>query len=592
MAAGKEATICRLVQHASGVEEAGLCTVRPDACTACCASFAPSAQEPNPIVASLLFSLAGQILEQGGVAGCPVDKAAFLQAWSRPHLDAADDHVIWVTKSLSRRFPARTGVADVILYCADASHETARAAESILRQEQAVAILHLVAPEGANGILQHFVDQPNVVCHRGLKVSNVFEAMHELTPFLRSEYVAVQDARSLSHRHRIRNAVEYLSRTGGDLLATALKTPGGIIRPQEPGNAFQRYFPPQTLVFRRAALIDLGGFAERREGLDAELVFRMHQERRPMTLSLDPTVSCLRPWVSEAVGPAPHYVPRDGLLRHHARGFCEETVACDVVLPFHGHLDYLQQALQSVLEQEGTDVVIHLVDDASPEDTGALLRYWGSHPRVRTYRNVRNLGQFVSFNNVVPFLETRLAAVQDADDISLPQRLRRAGNALRLADADLFGGRTLVFHGASPMEGQGVFPWRRSRYRYSRTPVRALGYFLENPTAMMRISTFEDLGGFADFGTLLRNRCSLDTEFHLRAHYSGRRFAISREVVTCYRRHPDSAMQNPLTGWGSPARSWSETEVVRRVRVFRRGAFDPRAFGGLRAYWGQTQRLN
>jgi hypothetical protein len=42
-------------------------------------------------------------------------------------------------------------------------------------------------------------------------------------------------------------------------------------------------------------------------------------------------------------------------------------------------------------------------------------------------------------------METGLVAVQDGDDVSLPCRIRAAGNALRLSGAEIFGGRTRRF---------------------------------------------------------------------------------------------------------------------------------------------------
>jgi GT2 family glycosyltransferase len=326
--------------------------------------------------------------------------------------------------------------------------------------------------------------------------------------------------------------------------------------------------------------------------VDAELVYRAAREGRRILLSRQATVDAASPATAESVGPAPDYAPREGTLRHHAKGFPPETVACDVVLPFHGHLDYVQEAMQSLLDQEGAKVVIHLVDDASPEDTEPLLRYWGTHRRVRTYRNERRLGQFTSFNNVLPYRETGLMAVQDADDISLPQRIWLAGNALRLADADIFGGRTRRFWDERlPDEAVGREQRRRlprpDRYRFSQFPARGQEHFLLNPTAVMRASAFEALGGFADFGEVERNRWALDTEFYARARYSGIRFAMSRDVVVRYRCHDGSATQKASTGWGA----WSAAECRRRAALFQQGPFDPRVFGALRNHWGLTRRL-
>ena len=123
------------------------------------------------------------------------------------------------------------------------------------------------------------------------------------------------------------------------------------------------------------------------------------------------------------------------------RDFPMQRVASDVVLPFWGQLDHVRHSLEGLLAQENANVVIHLVDDGSPENTDDFLRYWATHPQVRTYRNVCNLSQFTSFNNVSRYFETDLVAIQDGDNVSLPHRVHLAGNTLRLAGADIFGTR-------------------------------------------------------------------------------------------------------------------------------------------------------
>jgi hypothetical protein len=66
---------CNLVAEITGVRDLSLATVRCDACTACCASFPPTTEEINPVIASLLYGLAGRIESLGGVDGCDIDKA-------------------------------------------------------------------------------------------------------------------------------------------------------------------------------------------------------------------------------------------------------------------------------------------------------------------------------------------------------------------------------------------------------------------------------------------------------------------------------------------------------------------------------------
>lgn len=604
---GDELAACRLLQQITGLADDRLCEVCRDACEACCASFAPSQTEINPVIGSLLYQLSERIIGQGGIDGCRVAKAEGLQQWAEQNLEFADQDsdVVWLSTSPKSQRLRRTFVCDVVVCCDDASEKTHQAVRSALAQQGVEAIIHLVDNGGGGkNLLSRYRDRRNVVTHFQPVRLGLFETLHEFVPRLRSEYVAVQDVRTISHPDRLRYSVALLAEHGGELLATALQCPNGIILPRKPGDTYQWSVPSPTLVFRRASLVDMGGIANREAGVDIELIHRARLERRKILLSRRATVSCPTNWIPPPIGPAPSYQPREGTLRHHAKGFAEETVACDVAVPFHGHLDFLQEAIKSLLDQEGADLVIHLVDDASPEDTEPFLRYWQTHPRVRTYRNERNLGQFVSFNNLFPYLETSFVAVQDADDISLPQRVHRAGNALRLADADIFAAGLREFGGkwAIPEARikaptvrnrtgrRGRLDWS-NRYVFSRFPAGEQGHFMLNATAMMRVNAFEWLGGFADFGELNRNLCGVDTEFYLRAYYSGFRFAVSRDVLVRYRAHPDSITRKPLTRWGSRPRAWTEAEYRRRASVFQQGPFDPRAFGGMRNWWGLTRRL-
>jgi hypothetical protein len=469
----------------------------------------------------------------------------------------------------------------------------------VLDQQDVLPILHLVHEGGAGADVAHgFVGRPNVYTHHVHPPTNGFwGALHDLLPNLRTDYVAVQDSSATSRPFRLAQAVQTLDEHGAEILAAGIRAGNRTILPRAPGRVYRRYVPPQTLVFRRASLIDMGGIADRSTDADAELVYRASCEGRKILLSRLTTVDLPHEWQPGIVGPPPGYRPGES-LRRFGRGFAMTSVECDVVLPFHGQLDFVRQALDSVLEQQETSVVVHLVDDASPEDASGFLQEWQKHPRVRIYRNARNIGQFASFNNVFPFLETDLVAVQDADDISLPHRLHHAGNCLRLGQTDVygaacetFGEMLLVYPAHDETEQTTVAP--RERFRYSVYPSLAdgVGYFVQNPTAVMRAAAFASIGGFADFGDVLLNRASVDTEFYIRAYFAGLRFSISRKVDLKFRCHTGSATQNVLTGFGTPARTAAHLEGQRRKALYQRGAFDARAFGGLENYRGVTVRL-
>jgi glycosyltransferase involved in cell wall biosynthesis len=589
----RQALVCRFLQQFTGVADEFECAVSVEACRSCCSFPEPSAGRLNPVVASLLYALTDRMIATAGrEGGAPGPLAAAREAAESALGDdgrLVDDRVRFVTAREPTEADPRRGHCDVVVCCSRASEQAERAIQSVLDQRDVTVFLHLVDDGGgAAELLSRFGGRANVFPRHNPTPLGLFRTLHECVPALHTEFVAVQDPATTSRPGRLASAVTLLVEHGADVLAAALQTRAAAERPLHPGLEYHRTVPPETLVFRRAALVDMGGLADRPDDADLELIHRAVRERRLILLCDAVMVDCDGPRNRPHPPAPPVYSPQEGTLRHHALGFPAETVACDVVLPFRGQLEYVQEAIASLLEQEGAEVVVHLIDDASPgSESESWLRRWLGHPRVRTYRNLENIGPFSSFNNVAPYLETDLVAVQDGDDVSLPHRIQAAGNALRLAGAEVFGGRTRLFGAETSLRPSTtrageVMSRDRPAYRGSRIPTRRpMGHVIEHPTAMYRRDAFERLGGFADYGRTDRNCCGLDTEFYLRAAYGGARFAVSNQVVLRYRCHADSATQNAATGWGTAPRNWSIRECLRRIRIYQSTAFDPKAFGAI-----------
>lgn len=596
--------VCTLLQQISRVEVEELCVVGSDACQACCLSVPPTSEKINPVIASFLYRIGAAVLEAEGLPRCSVAEAVELKATALASLAWAPagsptPHRISAATPQKYKGTGRTYACDVVLCCTDSSPRTERALRSVLDQASAMTLVHLVDNGGGGRMLaERYASSGSVWVHHNPRPKSPLAAAHDLIDRLGAQYIALQDPRTVSRPDRICFAVGVLEEQGGEIFGSALQTPSEIVRPSEPGAAFDRYLPAETLVIRRGSFVDLGGIAEREGDEDVELVYRALREERKVLLSNEVTVEAQDTYRLAPLGAPPVYEPHHGVLRHHARGFPHQPVACDVVLPFWGQLEHVRAALESMLEQRGAEAVIHLVDDASPQPTQDFLRYWSTHRQIRTYRNECNLSQFTSFNNVSPFFETGLVAVQDGDDVSLPDRLNVAGNMLRLASADIFGSSVVICDADEPMVTDGfdrlppdVPIRRRQNIGISAWPTPEVYWFLFNPSMVLRTDAFRQLGGFGDFGGNVRNRCGHDIEFCLRAWHRGKRFVLSRQPTVLYRQHPDQTTRNPFTGFGTDAERWTSQEARRRGGIYRRTRFDPAAFGALGKYHHLTQRL-
>lgn len=84
------AACCGLLAEVSGVTDDALCRVQRDACEACCRSFPPSAEDINPVVASLLYQLSSRIAAQEGVPGCDRGRADDLRRLAVENLASSD----------------------------------------------------------------------------------------------------------------------------------------------------------------------------------------------------------------------------------------------------------------------------------------------------------------------------------------------------------------------------------------------------------------------------------------------------------------------------------------------------------------------
>jgi glycosyltransferase involved in cell wall biosynthesis len=97
-----------------------------------------------------------------------------------------------------------------------------------------------------------------------------------------------------------------------------------------------------------------------------------------------------------------------------------------VVMPVYNAGKYLHQSIDSVLAQTLHDFELICIDDGSTDGSPEVLQAYASRDaRILVLQNERNLGVAVSRNTGMTVARGEYIAIQDADDVSLPQRLER-----------------------------------------------------------------------------------------------------------------------------------------------------------------------
>ena len=183
---------------------------------------------------------------------------------------------------------------------------------------------------------------------------------------------------------------------------------------------------------------------------------------------------------------------------------------------------YLRESIKSILEQTFTDFELLICDDgsaSSPRETAESF----SDPRIKFLQNERNLGVSATRNRLMATAVGEYIAWQDADDISMPDRLGRQVLFLdENPDFSGVSGKVQPFpHGlvSTPL----LFP----------KILDSLGgcKFINN-CAMLRIKNFRDNALQYDPGL----KTSEDYDLWVRAMVKGLKFANLPEILLKYRR--------------------------------------------------------
>ena len=97
-----------------------------------------------------------------------------------------------------------------------------------------------------------------------------------------------------------------------------------------------------------------------------------------------------------------------------------------VVMAVYNGDRYLQEAIESILNQTFTDFEFILIDDGSTDATESILTaYAKQDSRILVSRNNENMGLPRSLNKGLALAQGEYVARMDADDISLPKRFAK-----------------------------------------------------------------------------------------------------------------------------------------------------------------------
>lgn len=225
--------------------------------------------------------------------------------------------------------------------------------------------------------------------------------------------------------------------------------------------------------------------------------------------------------------------------------------AVSVVITCYNYARYVVEAARSVLDQEGVDLELIIVDDVSSDDSLAVIRGIAEgDARVRVVARAVNGGAAAAFNDGLSRVRGRAWVRLDADDVLTPGALRRA---LDVLDAEprvgLVYGRPLFAADGEPRPAPQLDvttwsvwrgrDWLAGRFRDGRSVIASV-------EVMVRTAASDEVGGMS----LLRNAHDFELWMRIAARWEVAR--LDGVHQGCHRIHGASLsqghMSDPLLG--------------------------------------------
>ncbi|MFD9166117.1 glycosyltransferase family 2 protein [Streptomyces sp. NPDC059558] len=217
----------------------------------------------------------------------------------------------------------------------------------------------------------------------------------------------------------------------------------------------------------------------------------------------------------------------------------------EILLPYYGDVTLMQDAVRSVLAQDGDDWRLTVVDDGREPGVPEWFEQLAD-PRVRYLRNERNLGVTGNFNRCVELAEYEYLVLMGCDDLMHPNYLQvvRAAADREPTAAMIQPGVQVIGTDGLPFDTLGD---RTKRKIYApKGPGRALlggeelatsllrGNWLYFPSICWRTEAVKRFGFRTDLGVIQ------DLALVVDLLVAGETLATTPEVCFSYRRHAES----------------------------------------------------
>jgi glycosyltransferase involved in cell wall biosynthesis len=241
-----------------------------------------------------------------------------------------------------------------------------------------------------------------------------------------------------------------------------------------------------------------------------------------------------------------------------------------VVMPNYNCARFLDEAIDSILQQTFCDFEFIIIDDGSTDNSWEIIqKYACKDDRIRAFKNERNQHIVYCRNKGVSLSKCDLIAFLDSDDIAFPERLKiQVDYMLKNPDCGVCGSNFEMINEKSQLIGYKKFPENHDAIKKS--------FFFCNPfgqnTVIVRKKCFNEVGLYND-----EYRNAEDLDMWVRIGGKFKLHNIQKDLVK-YRVHAKNSM------FTSQKRMIRSTLKIRKKAISEYGY--AMTFKGQIFYWG------
>ena len=166
-----------------------------------------------------------------------------------------------------------------------------------------------------------------------------------------------------------------------------------------------------------------------------------------------------------------------------------------VLMAAYNEKDFVEAAIQSIIDQTCTNWKLVIIDDCSSDGTEKILKHYQNifPEKIKVYRNSSNIGLSTSLNKGMSLCNSKYIARMDADDLSYPDRLKKQIDFLENhPDIDVLGTGADLTGAGGKLQNTIYLPEKHDEIKC--IALKKTMFF--HPSVMIRSSFFKKVGKY------------------------------------------------------------------------------------------------